>query len=180
MYQQPHQYGDDQQAQGDPLDHVNTYKTEMSLRGATPTLKYRAFHLTLSGGAKRWYNKLEAGSISSWPELKKTFINYFSSGKPASVPMQIADAEALSALKRGLDMNLPFWRDVRNKNPTTFDQLAEMITEEITNENMILYRNHGRVAPNQMPRVNYGRTRADNSLSLLLVRGIIQLTLTQE
>ncbi|KAL2542181.1 Uncharacterized protein Adt_03159 [Abeliophyllum distichum] len=45
---------------GDPLDHVNTYKTEMSLRGATPALKCRAFHLILSGGAKRWYNKLAA------------------------------------------------------------------------------------------------------------------------
>ncbi|KAL2457595.1 Uncharacterized protein Adt_46312 [Abeliophyllum distichum] len=173
---------------GDPLDHVNTYKTEMSLRGATPALKCRAFHLILSRGAKRWYNKLVAGSISNWPELKNTFINYFSSGKPASVPVQhlhdikqaeseplqsylscfneemlfykrITDAEALSALKGGLDMNLPFWRDVSNKNPTTFDQLVEMITEEITNENMILHRNRRGVAPNQMPRVNYERNQ---------------------
>ncbi|KAL2470708.1 Retrotrans gag domain-containing protein [Abeliophyllum distichum] len=173
---------------GDPLDHVNTYKTEMSLRGATPALKCRAFHLTLSGGAKRCYNKLAAGSIHNWPELKKTFINYFSSGKPASTPVQrlhdirqveseplqsylsrfneemlfcerITDAEALSALKGGLDMNHPFWRDVRNKNPTTFDQLVELITEKITNENMILHRNRGGVAPNQVPRVNYGKTQ---------------------
>ncbi|KAL2542799.1 Uncharacterized protein Adt_03777 [Abeliophyllum distichum] len=70
---------------------------------------------------------------------------------------RITDAEALSTLKRGLDVNLPFWRDVRNKNPTTFDQLVKMITEEITNENMILYRNHGGIAPNQMPRMNYGK-----------------------
>ncbi|KAL2466558.1 Uncharacterized protein Adt_42409 [Abeliophyllum distichum] len=113
---------------GDPLDHVNTYKTEMSFRGATPVLKCRAFHLTLSGGAKSWYNKLVAGSISSWPEMKKSFINYFSSRKPASAPVhhlhdirqaeseplqsylslfneemlfceRITDAEALSALK---------------------------------------------------------------------------------
>ncbi|KAL2497997.1 Uncharacterized protein Adt_23547 [Abeliophyllum distichum] len=173
---------------GDPLDHVNTYKMEMSLRGATLLLKYRAFHLTLSGEAKRWYNKLVAGSISSWSELKKTFINYFSSGRPASAPVQrlhdirqaeserlqsylsrfneeilfcerISDAEALSTLKGGLDMNLSFWRDVRNKNPTTFDQLVEMIIEEITNENMILHRNRGGVAPNQMPRVSYGRNQ---------------------
>ncbi|KAL2471879.1 Uncharacterized protein Adt_40015 [Abeliophyllum distichum] len=130
----------------------------MSLRGAAPALKCRAFHLTLSGGAKRWYNKLVAGSISSLPELKKTFINYFSSGKPASTPV-ITDSKALFALKGGLDMNLSFWRDVRNKNPTTFDQLVEMITEEITNENMILHRNHGEVAPNQMPKVNYGRNQ---------------------
>ncbi|KAL2466724.1 Uncharacterized protein Adt_42575 [Abeliophyllum distichum] len=69
----------------------------------------------------------------------------------------ITDVEALSTLKGGLDMNLPFWRDVPNKNPTTFDQLVEMITEEITNENMILHRNRGGVAPNQAPRMNYGR-----------------------
>ncbi|KAL2492419.1 Ribonuclease H [Abeliophyllum distichum] len=175
-------------SKGDPLDHVNTYKTEMSLRGATPALKCRAFHLTLSGGAKRWYNKLAAGSIHNWPELKRTFINYFSSGKPTSAPVQrlhdirqaeseplqsylsrfnekmlfcerITDAEALSALKGGLDMNHPFWRDVRNKNPTTFDQLVELITEELTNENMILHRNRGVVAPNQVPRVNYGKSQ---------------------
>ncbi|KAL2503835.1 Uncharacterized protein Adt_19456 [Abeliophyllum distichum] len=72
---------------------------------------------------------------------------------------RITDAEALSALKGGLDMNHPFWRDVRNKNPTTFDQLVEMIMEEITNENMILHRNRGGVAPNQVPRVNYGKTQ---------------------
>ncbi|KAL2512217.1 Uncharacterized protein Adt_17817 [Abeliophyllum distichum] len=43
---------------GNPLDHVNTYKTEMSLRGATPALKCRAFHLTLSGGQR--------DGITSW------------------------------------------------------------------------------------------------------------------
>ncbi|KAL2497972.1 hypothetical protein Adt_23522 [Abeliophyllum distichum] len=54
-------------------------------------------------------------------------------------------------------MNLSFSRDVRNKNRTTFDQLVEIITEEITNENMNLHRNHGGVAPNQAPRMNYNR-----------------------
>ncbi|KAL2504795.1 Uncharacterized protein Adt_20416 [Abeliophyllum distichum] len=171
---------------GDTLDHVITYKTEMSLQGATLALKCRAFHLTLSGRAKRWYNKLVARSISSWSELKKTFINYFSSEKPASAPVQclhdimqaeseplqsylsrfneemlfcerITDVEALSALKGGLDINLPFWRDIRNKNTTTFDQLVEMVTKAITNENMILHINRRGVAPNQAPMMNYGR-----------------------
>ncbi|KAL2542750.1 Uncharacterized protein Adt_03728 [Abeliophyllum distichum] len=178
-------------SKGDPLDHVNTYKMEMSLRGATPALKYRAFHLTFSGGTKRWYNKLVARSISSWPELKRMFINYFSSGKLASAlvqrlhdirqaesdPLQsylsrfseempfcerITNAEALSSLKEGLDLNLLFWRDVRNKNPTTFDQLVEMITEKITNENMILHRNRREVGPSQMRRINYGRNQGKN------------------
>ncbi|KAL2497429.1 Uncharacterized protein Adt_22979 [Abeliophyllum distichum] len=36
---------------GDPLDHVNTYKTEMSLRGATPDLKVQSLqpHLIRRG-----------------------------------------------------------------------------------------------------------------------------------
>ncbi|KAL2532198.1 Retrotrans gag domain-containing protein [Abeliophyllum distichum] len=50
---------------GDFLDHVNTYKTEMSLQGASPALKCRTFHFTLAGRAKRLYNKLGSGSISS-------------------------------------------------------------------------------------------------------------------
>ncbi|KAL2497703.1 Uncharacterized protein Adt_23253 [Abeliophyllum distichum] len=79
---------------------------------------------------------------------------------------RITDAEALSALKERLDTNLPFWRDVRNKNPTTFDQLVEKITEEITNENVILHRNRGGVAPSQMPRVNYGRNQGRQLLPL--------------
>ncbi|KAL2505145.1 Uncharacterized protein Adt_20766 [Abeliophyllum distichum] len=116
------------------------------------------------------------------------FINYFSSGKPTSAPVQclhdirqarfeplqsylsrfneemlfcerISDAEALSALKWRLDMNLPFWRDICNENSATFDQLVEMITEEITNENMILYRNRGGIVANQNPRIGYDRSQ---------------------
>ncbi|KAL2533015.1 Uncharacterized protein Adt_06366 [Abeliophyllum distichum] len=71
----------------------------------------------------------------------------------------ITDTKALSALKGGLDMNLPFWRDVRNKNSTTFDQLVEMITEEITNKNMILHKNRGGVALYHSRRMNYGRAK---------------------
>ncbi|KAL2465697.1 Uncharacterized protein Adt_41548 [Abeliophyllum distichum] len=70
---------------------------------------------------------------------------------------RITDAEALSTLKGVLDMNLPFWRDVRNKNPTTFDQLVKMITEEITNKNMVLHRNCGGTVLNPTPRAGYGQ-----------------------
>ncbi|KAL2490845.1 Retrotrans gag domain-containing protein [Abeliophyllum distichum] len=117
------------------------------IRNAPIPHEFRVPKITpYTGGAKRWYNKLAAGSIHNWPDLKRTFINYFSSGRPASAPVQrlhdirqaeseplqsylsrfneemlfceaITDAEALSALKGGLDMNHPFWRDVRNKNP---------------------------------------------------------------
>ncbi|KAL2518057.1 Uncharacterized protein Adt_14304 [Abeliophyllum distichum] len=70
---------------------------------------------------------------------------------------RISNTESLSALKRGLNMNLLFWRDVRNKNPTTFDHLVEMIMEEITNEYMIYHRNRGRVVPSPVQGTGYGR-----------------------
>ncbi|KAL2480510.1 Uncharacterized protein Adt_33476 [Abeliophyllum distichum] len=175
----------------------------MSLRRASLALKCRAFYLTLLGGAKK------SGSISSWPELKKTFINYFSSGKPVSTPVQrlhdiwqakfeplqsylscfneemmfferIFNVEAFSALKGGLDMNLPFWRDVRNKNLATFDQLVEMITEEITNENVILHQNRGGVAPNQHQELVMVEIKADTFLNNTSIGGTIPLTLTLE
>ncbi|KAL2470991.1 Uncharacterized protein Adt_39127 [Abeliophyllum distichum] len=78
---------------------------------------------------------------------------------------RISNTEALSALKRGLDTNHPFWRDVHNKIPATFDQLVEMITEEITNENMIFHINHKRMASNLMPGVGYGRGHDRHILS---------------
>ncbi|KAL2487008.1 Uncharacterized protein Adt_31764 [Abeliophyllum distichum] len=109
----------------------------MSLQEATPTLKCRAFHLTLSGEAKRWQAEFEA--LQSYPSHFNDEMLFYE---------RITDAEAFFALKGGLDMNFHFWRDVRNKNSTMFDQLVKMITEEITNENMILYRNRGGVAPN--------------------------------
>lgn len=39
----------------DPMKQLNNYKTQMSLRGASPTLKCRAFHLTLVGTVEIWY-----------------------------------------------------------------------------------------------------------------------------
>lgn len=36
------------EGKGDPIKYLNNYMTHMSLRGASPVLKYRAFHLTLS------------------------------------------------------------------------------------------------------------------------------------
>ncbi|KAL2518348.1 Integrase catalytic domain-containing protein [Abeliophyllum distichum] len=60
---------------GDPMDHINIYKTK--LQGQSPTVKCQNFHTTLTSDAKRWYNKLKPGSIKSWPQLKREFINAF-------------------------------------------------------------------------------------------------------
>lgn len=58
---------------GDPAKHLKNFKTHMGLRGTTPTMKCRAFHLSLSSAAEVWYTRLGPGSIWSWPDFKKAF-----------------------------------------------------------------------------------------------------------
>lgn len=50
---------------GDLGKHLNRYKTHMSLRGATRSMKCRVFNLTLSSIVELWYNMLFPRSISS-------------------------------------------------------------------------------------------------------------------
>lgn len=38
-------------------------------------------------------------------------------------------------------MNTLFWMDVRNKNPTTYDAMIEMMISEIVTEELINHRN---------------------------------------
>lgn len=58
---------------GDPAKHINSFKNHMSLRDSSPAIKYRAFHLTLSGAADGILESdkkvLEASKISKWLSL---------------------------------------------------------------------------------------------------------------
>lgn len=62
---------------GDPPEYLNSFKTHMSLRGTTPIMECRAFHLTLSGTTKVWHTRLQAKSIQSWLDFKKAFVKLF-------------------------------------------------------------------------------------------------------
>ncbi|XP_022883391.1 uncharacterized protein LOC111400197 [Olea europaea var. sylvestris] len=128
----------------------------MSLRRASSALKCRAFHLTLTGAVKVWYNRLPPLRIRSWPDPKKAFLKQYHSRRKVEAPVQylqdmrqasnktmksyltrftdkitycekVTDREALSALKGGLNMNTLFWRGAQSKNPGTYDELVEMI-----------------------------------------------------
>ncbi|XP_022876843.1 uncharacterized protein LOC111395050 [Olea europaea var. sylvestris] len=144
--------------------------TQMSLREASPALKCRAFHLTLGGATEVWYSRLLPLTIGIWPNLKKTFLNQYLSRREGEAPVQrlqdmrqalgemlksylarftdeityceqVTNRETLSALKGSLNMNTLFWRDVRSKNPTTYDELVKMMRVEIVSEEMIDYQN---------------------------------------
>lgn len=72
---------------GDSTKHLNTYNTHMSLRGTTPAVKYRAFHLILSGPIEIWYIRLPSGSIRSCSKFKTTFLKRFAVSKELEAPI---------------------------------------------------------------------------------------------
>lgn len=76
------------EGKGDPEKHLTKYMTQMSLRGASPALKCRAFHLTLGGAVEVWYSRLPPLSIRSWPNLKKAFLNQYLSRREGEAPIQ--------------------------------------------------------------------------------------------
>lgn len=64
----------------DPLDHLEAYKTHMSLQVASVAsdeVMCRAFSTTIKGLAKVWFSQLKAGSISNFTELSRQFIEPF-------------------------------------------------------------------------------------------------------
>lgn len=73
---------------GDPVKHLNDFKTHVSLRRAMSTMKYRAFHLTLSGAVEVWYTRLSKGNIQSLLDFKKVFFKCFATSKEDEGPIQ--------------------------------------------------------------------------------------------
>ncbi|KAL2497946.1 Uncharacterized protein Adt_23496 [Abeliophyllum distichum] len=129
----------------------------MKLHSQSPAVKCQNFHTTLISDAKRWYNKLKLGSIWSWPQLKREFVNAFIGNRT-----MIADIAQLNDIR--LHMRTPFWRDVQNSQPKTCSQLVDLVLREIWSEKMIenrekverergdSYRREGRRSPE--PRFN--------------------------
>lgn len=73
---------------GDLAKHLNSFKIHMGLRDAIPAMKYRIFHLSLSGIAEVCYTRLEVGSMRSWSNFKNDFIKCFTMSKEGEGPIQ--------------------------------------------------------------------------------------------
>lgn len=55
----------------DPLDHLEAYKTHMSLQAAPDEIMCQAFPTTIKGPARVWFGLLKPGSISNFTELSR-------------------------------------------------------------------------------------------------------------
>ncbi|GFZ19285.1 hypothetical protein Acr_27g0010240 [Actinidia rufa] len=63
----------------DPMDHLDSYKSLMSLQGCSDEVMCKAFSATLKGPARSWFQKLSPGTIDSFGKLSRLFVANFMS-----------------------------------------------------------------------------------------------------
>ncbi|GFS33070.1 hypothetical protein Acr_00g0026170 [Actinidia rufa] len=84
----------------DPMYHLHSYKSLMSLHGYSNEVMCKAFPATIKGSARTWFRKLPLGTIDSFGNLSKLFVANFIScrdrQKNASHPFIVHQKEAKS------------------------------------------------------------------------------------
>ncbi|GFZ21446.1 hypothetical protein Acr_29g0006080 [Actinidia rufa] len=65
------------QGKTDPMDHLDSYKSLMSLQGCSDEVMCKAFSATLKGPARSWFRKLSPGTIDSFGDLSRLFVANF-------------------------------------------------------------------------------------------------------
>ncbi|XP_025611567.1 uncharacterized protein [Arachis hypogaea] len=81
---------------GDPKVHVTKFESMMFLNSDSDLILCRSFPTFLDGAALLWFSNLPAGSISSFEEFAKLFINHFAASKS-----YVRDSDYLSTTKQG-------------------------------------------------------------------------------
>ncbi|PSS09825.1 TRNA(Ile)-lysidine synthase [Actinidia chinensis var. chinensis] len=61
----------------DPMDHLHSYKSLMSLHGYSNEVMCKPFSTTIKGSARTWFRKFPLGTIDSFGDLSKLFVANF-------------------------------------------------------------------------------------------------------
>uniref|UniRef100_A0A2N9F549 Retrotransposon gag domain-containing protein n=1 Tax=Fagus sylvatica TaxID=28930 RepID=A0A2N9F549_FAGSY len=70
----------------DPLDYLDSFRTVMRLQGVSNEIMCHAFPINLRGSARVWFNQLETGSIDTFAQLSRAFIDNFIRGRRSARP----------------------------------------------------------------------------------------------
>ncbi len=70
----------------DPLDYLDSFRTVMRLQGVSDEIMCHAFPTNLRGSARVWFNQLETGSIDTFAQLSRAFIDNFIRGRHSTRP----------------------------------------------------------------------------------------------
>ena len=94
----------------------------MELQGASGAAMCRAFLLTLTGAARKWYRKLRPGSISSFAQLSQIFFSQFVRARDHQLP-----PIHLLSVKQGNDESLKDYITRFNKKPVRVANYSDAI-----------------------------------------------------
>ena len=72
----------------DPLDHLNTFKTTLSLQQPPDEILCRSFPTTLKRAAREQFTKLPTSSIDSFEQLSNAFLHHFVGGQHPKRPAE--------------------------------------------------------------------------------------------
>uniref|UniRef100_A0A2N9GJY4 Uncharacterized protein n=1 Tax=Fagus sylvatica TaxID=28930 RepID=A0A2N9GJY4_FAGSY len=70
----------------DPLDYLDSFRTVMRLQGVSDEIMCCIFPTNLRGSARTWFNQLEIGSIDTFAQLSRAFIDNFIGGRRSARP----------------------------------------------------------------------------------------------
>ena len=65
----------------DPLDHIITFKTTLSLQQLLDEILCRSFPTTLKGATQMWFSKLTTSFIDNFKQLGNSFVRHFVGGQ---------------------------------------------------------------------------------------------------
>ena len=81
----------------DPLDHITTFKANLTLQQPPDEILCCSFLTTLKGAAGVWFNVLGTSSIDNFEQLGNSFMHHFIGGqrqkRPADHPLTIRQGE---------------------------------------------------------------------------------------
>lgn len=66
---------------GDPVDHVKYFKSYAAAADLDDAVQCKVFVTTLKGAARKWFDGLPSGSITSFKELNRAFVRNYSTLK---------------------------------------------------------------------------------------------------
>ncbi|XP_072054226.1 uncharacterized protein [Arachis hypogaea] len=81
---------------GDLRVHIKKFQSMMFFNGASDPVLYRSFPTYLDGATLLWFSKIPAGSISSFEDLARSFIDYFTASR-----IYVHGSDYLNTIKQG-------------------------------------------------------------------------------
>jgi len=85
----------------DPLDHITTFKMNLSLHQPLDKILCRSFSTTLKGVVRVWFSKLATSSIDNFEQLGNSFVRHFVGGQRSKRP-----ADHLLTIRQGKNETL--------------------------------------------------------------------------